>query len=118
MIRTLLTRAAIEESIKANMDTERGSEDELLHSVQGDALQFEYDSSNHDLGVRIIETVGAAAGTDGTEITTPLSDVIDPGALDSLFAEGGRGQVSFRFIGYRVTVSAFEDDTGRIYIEP
>lgn len=99
------------------MDTEGGSGSEFPRSVQEDALQVEYDSSDHDLGVRVIEAVGVAAGMDGTEITTPLSDVIDPGALDSLFAERANGQVSFRFISHRVTISSFEDGTGRIYVE-
>jgi uncharacterized protein YidB (DUF937 family) len=103
--------------MRTNMDTEGGSESEVPRSVQEDALEIEYDSSDHDLGVRVVEAVGTAAGIDGTEITTPLSNVIDPGALDSLFAEGSNGNVTFRFISYRVTVSSFEDGTGRIYVE-
>lgn len=103
--------------MRTTMDSEGGNESEFPCSVQGDVLQVEYDLSDHNLGVRVIEAVGAAAGIDGTEITTPLSDVIDPGALNSLFTEGGSGQVSFWFSSYHVTVSSFEDGTGRIYVE-
>jgi hypothetical protein len=101
--------------MRVNMD--EGAKRELRRSIQNDASQLRYDSSEHDLGVRVIEAVGAAVGIDETEITTPLSDVVDPEALNALFDDETSGQVSFQFVGYRITVSVFEDSSGRIYVE-
>lgn len=86
-------------------------------SVRENASTFGYDPSEHNLGVRVVEAVGAVAGVDETEILTPLNDAIDPEALDSLFVQGIGGRVSFPFIDYHVTVSVSEDGTGQIYIE-
>lgn len=96
---------------------DEGAKRELCRSIQNDVSQLKYNSAEHDLGVRVIEAVGSAVGIDETEITTPLSDVIDPEALDALFDNGTSGQVSFQFADHSITVHVFEDSTGRIYVE-
>lgn len=104
-----------EETMNANMDDE--AKRMSFDSAQCDVSTFGYDPSEHDLGVRVIEAIGAVAGVDETEIMTPLNDAIDPEALDSLFVQGIGGQVSFSFIDYHVTISVSEDGIGRIYVE-
>ncbi len=66
------------------------------------------------LSYRIVEAVADAEGVDPTDIEPPthdaLYDVVNPEALDSLFAprEDGstrtQGQVAFEFCGYDVVV--------------
>lgn len=64
------------------------------------------------LGTTVVETVAGAAGVTPSEIQTCLYDIIEPDALDALFApkEGGEdrtdGTVSFSLHGHYVTVSA------------
>lgn len=60
----------------------------------------------------VVEEVAAATGVDPTDLDEPLSDVVDPDALDALFSgrqsAGGtvRGYTSFVYHGCRVTVDA------------
>lgn len=64
-----------------------------------------------ELGVRIVTEVAAREGVDPAALTPPLHDVIDPDALDALFAStptnrrNGQASVSFTYNGYRVTVT-------------
>ncbi|WP_458206482.1 DUF7504 family protein [Haladaptatus sp. NG-SE-30] len=64
------------------------------------------------LGTTVVETVAEVAEVAPDEIETPLYDVVDPDALDALFApkQDGRdrtdGTVSFSLHGHYVTVSA------------
>ncbi|WP_277542716.1 HalOD1 output domain-containing protein [Haloarcula laminariae] len=59
---------------------------------------------------RVVEAICREAGAAPAELD-PLYDSIDPDALDALFATAPSGpdriglRVSFRFAGYRVTVS-------------
>ncbi|WP_227354912.1 DUF7504 family protein [Haladaptatus salinisoli] len=68
--------------------------------------------SDRMLGTTVVETVAEAAGVTPADIEVPLYDVIDPDALDALFAPrpDGRdrtaGTVSFALHGHYVTVSA------------
>lgn len=57
--------------------------------------------------VRVIETVADAADADPLAMA-PLSDAIDPDALDSLLAAGFDGHVQFAYAGYDVTVRGDE----------
>ncbi|USZ70914.1 HalOD1 output domain-containing protein [Natronosalvus halobius] len=63
----------------------------------------------------VVELVADREGTDPMELQPPLYDVIDPEALNALFAPTSRGQsresgqVSFRYLGYDVTVRADGD---------
>lgn len=58
----------------------------------------------------VVELVADREGTDPMELRPPLYDVIDPEALNALFAPTSRGrlresgQVSFEYLGYDVTV--------------
>lgn len=57
----------------------------------------------------VVEKVAEVEDVDPLELTPPLYDVIDPDALDKLFASmptAGRmeGQVTFSYNGYEVTV--------------
>ena len=69
----------------------------------------------------VVGTVAAVTGTD-PESLRPLYDVVDPDALDRLFAsvsgatdrKNGRGRVTFRYEGLSIRV--FED--GRIAVTP
>lgn len=86
----------------------------------GDAAD---EPSNRPPSQAVIEAVAEAEGVPPDELTPPayepLHAVIDPEALDALFAarsEGTdrpRGTVSFRFCGYDVTV----DRDGRVALE-
>jgi hypothetical protein len=62
--------------------------------------------------MRVVEEVAAATGVDPVDLDEPLSDVVDPDALDALFSgrhpEDGTagGYTSFVYHGCRVTVDA------------
>ncbi|MGQ3412202.1 HalOD1 output domain-containing protein [Natrinema sp. LN54] len=72
-------------------------------------------SSRKALSQAVIEAVAEAEGVSPTEISPPayepLHAVVDPAALDALFADRHNGAsrslgtVSFPFCGYDVTVS-------------
>lgn len=76
-------------------------------------------SGGHDLSTLVVHAVAAVAERDHTELT-PLNDVVDPGALNALFApkhDGTQrmgGKVSFFLSGHRVAV----ESEGRILITP
>ncbi len=57
--------------------------------------------------VAVVEAVAAEVGVPTTDLDCVLADVVDPGALDALFA-GGRdaGTVEFAYCGCAVTVRA------------
>ncbi|MCU4754003.1 hypothetical protein OB919_18805 [Halobacteria archaeon AArc-curdl1] len=63
------------------------------------------DNASHKLVVKVAEK----EGVDPLKLSPPLYEVIDPDALDQLFAStptAGRkeGQVTFSYNGYEVTV--------------
>jgi len=66
---------------------------------------------------RVIEAVAEREDVRPTELSRPLSDVIDPEALDSLFEPqpDGRprseGRVEFEYYGYTVVVDTGESVT-------
>ena len=65
-----------------------------------------------DFGTRIVTEIASREGVDPTMLEPPLHDVIDPEALNALFAPTRRsprtdsGRVSFTYNGYDVTVTA------------
>ncbi|QFU83182.1 HalOD1 output domain-containing protein [Natronorubrum aibiense] len=69
--------------------------------------------------LRVVEIVADADDVDPVDLEPPLYDVVDTTALDRLFEPTGsettarRGQVSFRYRGYDVTVHS----SGRIDLE-
>ncbi|MFB6080702.1 MAG: HalOD1 output domain-containing protein [Haloferacaceae archaeon] len=62
----------------------------------------------------VIEAVANAENVDPRELDPPLYEVIDPEALDALFAaeDGTAPRVVFRYCGYEVTVD--RDDSIRL----
>lgn len=53
----------------------------------------------------VVETVAKAEDVDPLELTPPLYEVIDPDALESLFANNRvLGKVIFNYAGYEVSV--------------
>lgn len=60
---------------------------------------------------RVLREVASEEGVDPIDLATPLYDVIDPDALDTLFAadtsgdEQGSIQVEFNYHGYEIVVS-------------
>jgi len=57
----------------------------------------------------VIEAVADHADVDPLDLDVPLGEVVDPDALDAIFASrfnAGRneGRVEFTYLGYRVTV--------------
>jgi len=69
--------------------------------------------SQDSLSGAVIEAVAEEMGTEPEDLPETLHDVIDPDALDALFAgqNGTRGLVKFRFCGFNVTVTADGDVT-------
>jgi len=65
----------------------------------------------------VVERVADLEGVDSFRLEPPLNDVIDPDALDALFA--GRsptaGYVSFEYCGYTVAV---QDDGNVAVVDP
>lgn len=62
-----------------------------------------------NLSQLVVEAVADAEGVDPLELSSPLYEVIDPDALDQVFAvtstDGRRdGQVTLSYNGYEVTV--------------
>jgi hypothetical protein len=53
---------------------------------------------------KVISRVAEAEGVDERELRRPLYDVVDPDALNDIFRDG-RGEVSFEYVGYAVTIS-------------
>ena len=67
-------------------------------------------AGNCNISHLIVEAVAEAEGVSPIELTPPLYDVIDPEALDQIFAVTPTqarmaGQVTFSYTGYEVTVS-------------
>lgn len=87
-------------------------------SVASDAVDFdpktgifrtEFDTHSRPPSEAVVNTVFTVTGTDPLDLP-PLHDVIDPDALNELFAptlagpSRSGGTVTFEFAGYRVTV--------------
>lgn len=62
-------------------------------------------ASADSLSAKVLAAVAEREGGTPTDLPTPLYDVIDPDALDSLFTAGA-GRLVFPYCGYRITVSA------------
>lgn len=54
----------------------------------------------------VVEAVAAREGAEPAEVPEPLYESIDPDALDALVASAESGEVSFTYLGHRVTVDA------------
>jgi len=62
--------------------------------------------SDDSVSQRVVETVAEAEGVPPTELSPPLYEVVDPDALDRLFAAPSRSdsRVVFSYKNYEVTV--------------
>jgi hypothetical protein len=65
------------------------------------------------VGVVVAREVAAREGVEPSELPEPLHRVVDVEALNRLIASGAV-RVSFRYLGYDVTV----DDTGSVDLTP
>ncbi|WP_459807299.1 HalOD1 output domain-containing protein [Halopiger thermotolerans] len=78
-------------------------------------------ATDESVTVQLVRALADAADVDPVELSPPLYDVVDPDALEALFAptEGGttrRGRVEFTYAEYRVTVDAAGDSDHRLTI--
>ena len=65
------------------------------------------------ISVAIIESVADATGIDPIDLNPPLSKVVDPDALDTIF-RADTGELSFTYHDHRVTVT----HTGTVNVTP
>lgn len=62
-------------------------------------------AANPPLRTKVVEAVADELDVDTTDLEIPLTEVIDPDALDALFEGQGRsGVVRFSYYGYQVVV--------------
>ena len=98
---------------------EQIASDEVEFHEQSGTYRTEFDFHDRPASVAVVEAVAAAADMDPVDIP-PLHSIVDPDALDILFAPTTAGHVrpggstSFDFEGYRVTVRSH----GTIEIDP
>lgn len=61
-------------------------------------------SKTASLSTRVVEKIAERTRTDPTHLPTPLAEVVNPDALDNLFADRDPdGQVTFTYEGFTVT---------------
>lgn len=60
-------------------------------------------SNDGSVSTNVVSAVADRAGVDPIALP-PLHDVVDPGALDSLFVRDADGFIEFRYHGYDVVV--------------
>ena len=62
-------------------------------------------SANPRQSTKVVEAVADELDVDPTDLEIPLTEVIDPDALDALFKGQGRsGSIRFSYYGYQVVV--------------
>lgn len=61
-------------------------------------------STDDSVSRSVVETIAEVEGVSPTELTPPLYEVVDPEALDDLFAASSPGRVEFSYKSYEVTV--------------
>lgn len=81
-------------------------------------MQFDYRDDYDSLTIAIAESISDVKGVPVTDIVPPMSDVVDPGALEQIFRplpDGQRraGWVTFFLHGLKIVVSS--DGWIRIY---
>ncbi|WP_224449123.1 HalOD1 output domain-containing protein [Haloprofundus salilacus] len=69
---------------------------------------YEYRIDTDELpSVGVVSAVAEVEGLPVLELQTPLYDVLDPDALDTLVAGGDRGiSLAFEYLGHEVTVNS------------
>jgi len=62
-------------------------------------------SEHRSITEQVLQAVADEEGTSPMELDAPLYDVIDPDALEALFADDRTPEsVQFSYLGYRVTI--------------
>lgn len=65
------------------------------------------ETDSRSMSEAVIDAVAALEGTPPTELTPPLNDVVDPEALDKVFAgKASLGKVVFNYNRYEIRVDA------------
>jgi hypothetical protein len=65
------------------------------------------ETESRSVSQAVIDAVAAVEGTPPTELTPPLYDVVDPDALEKVFAgKASLGKVVFNYHNYEVSVDA------------
>lgn len=65
------------------------------------------ETDNQNASQVVIDTIAALEDTPPTELTPPLYDIVDPDALDNMFAgKASLGKVVFNYNSYEVNVNA------------
>lgn len=65
------------------------------------------ETDSRSVSLAIIDAVAAAEDTPPTELMPPLYDVVDPEALNKVFArEESMGKIVFNYNGYEISVDA------------
>lgn len=91
------------------------SSDAFIRPVATEGVPTQYPvPEDESVTVHLVRAIATAADVDPADLTPPLYEVVDPEALEALFAPtaGGatrRGRVEFAYDDYRVTVSAGSD---------
>jgi hypothetical protein len=62
-------------------------------------------TGTESLSLMVIESVADAERVDPAELSTPLTDAIDPDALDALF-RSETGRLAFEYSGYEIIAKA------------
>lgn len=70
----------------------------------GETCQCSFDDGT-PLSIAVIECITEADGGD-PENRPPLHDAIDPEAFDNLFQGRSRGEVTFSYLDYEITVNS------------
>ncbi len=79
----------------------------------GTAVSFEFDPTDDNIIVEIVEAVAAATGNGPMELP-PLGTVIDPDALETCIRSGNDSvEISFEFSDQQITVTASGSGTVR-----
>lgn len=86
--------------------TENWWEQRIEYDDDAESYHVAYERSEL-VSTNVVLSVAAIENAEPTELP-PLASTVDPDALDSLFADGVSGRISFSYAGYDVTVHAGE----------
>jgi hypothetical protein len=86
--------------------TENWWEQRIDYDDSAESYHVAYERSEL-MSTNVVLSVAAIENAKPTELP-PLASTIDPDALDSLFADGVTGRISFTYAGYDVTIHAGE----------
>lgn len=103
-----------------NIDLVEQVKSELVAVDGGDGYRLDFDRETLDPSVAIVATVAAVTDTSPMEVEPPLTDILDPDAIDRMFQHRVTAEnddvdkVEFFIGGCRV--SLYADD--RVEVEP